>query len=55
MAKIDSYIPEPSPVYSAENQRQILESLTTTKQQLNTSFQDELKQEVERFTWFING
>ncbi len=55
MAKIDSYIPEPSPVYSPENQRQILESLTTTKQQLNTSFQEDLKQEVERYTWFING
>ena len=55
MAKITAYIPEPKPEYNAENQRQIIEALTTTKQQLNTSFLEDLKQEVERFTWFTMG
>jgi hypothetical protein len=55
MAKITAYIPEPKPLYDPENQRQIIEALTTTKQQLNTSFLEDLKQEVERFTWFVMG
>ena len=52
MAKITAYVPEPSPEYSPENQRQVLQSLETLKNQLNFSFQEDLKQEVERFTWF---
>jgi hypothetical protein len=52
MAKITAYIPEPSQEYSSENQRQVLQSLETLKNQLNFSFQEDLKQEVERFTWF---
>ena len=55
MAKITAYIPEPKPEYSPENQRQIIEALTTTKQQLNTSFLEDLKQEVERMSWFTMG
>ena len=43
MAKITNYIPEPKPEYDAENQRQILESLTTLQNQLNFSFQQDLK------------
>jgi hypothetical protein len=31
MAKITSYIPEPKQEYDVENQRQILESLSTIK------------------------
>ena len=54
MAKITSYIPEPKKQYSVENQRQILAALDTIKNELNTSFQEELKQEVERFNWFIS-
>ena len=54
MAKVDIVIPEPTPEYSQENQRQVGQSLQTLKDKLNTSFQEELKQEVERFTWF-NG
>jgi hypothetical protein len=53
MAKITAYIPEPSPEYSPDNQRQILMSLDTIKQELNTNFLEDLKQEVERFTWFM--
>jgi hypothetical protein len=55
MAKITAYIPEPKPLYDPENQRQIIEALTTTKQQLNTSFLEDLKQEVERMSWFTMG
>ena len=52
MAKITTYIPEPTPEYTVENQRQVLQALETLKNQLNFSFQEDLKQQVERFTWF---
>jgi hypothetical protein len=52
MAKITTYIPEPSPQYTPENQRQVLQALETLKDQLNFSFQEDLKQELQRFTWF---
>ena len=52
MAKITVYIPEPKPEYEVENQRQLTATLETLKNQLNFSFQEDLKQEVERFTWF---
>ena len=52
MAKITSYIPEPKQEYDVENQRQILQAIDTIKNELNFSFQDDLKKETERFTWF---
>ena len=52
MAKITVYIPEPKEQYEVSNQRQIVSSLETLKNQLNFAFQEELKQEIERFTWF---
>ena len=52
MAKITSYIPEPKEEYDVENQRQILQSLSTIKDELNFSFQDDLRKELERFTWY---
>ena len=52
MAKVDIIIPEPTPVYTEENQRQVSQSLRTMQDKLNTSYQQELKEEVERFTWF---
>jgi|TARA_R110002153_G_scaffold40403_6_gene115705 hypothetical protein len=54
MAKISNYIPEPNLEYNVENQRQIIESLTTMKQQLNTTYLQDQKEDLERFTWF-NG
>ena len=54
MAKVTVQIPEPKEEYDANNQRQLNASLETLKNQLNFSFQEDLKQEVERFTWF-NG
>jgi CCR4-NOT transcriptional regulation complex NOT5 subunit len=52
MAKINLYIPEPQPVYTQDSIRQINQALETLKDQLNFSFQEELKQELERFTWY---
>jgi hypothetical protein len=53
MAKITAYVPEPTQEYSVDNQRQILESVTTIKNQLNFGFQKDLKDEMEAFTWFL--
>ena len=54
MAKITNYIPEPKLEYEVENQRQIIESLTTMKQQLNFSFQQDLKNEQDAFNYFLS-
>ena len=54
MAKLSNYIPEPDQEYNVENQRQIIESLTTMKQQLNSTYLQDQKEDLERFTWF-NG
>ena len=54
MAQVNITIPEPALEYNSENQRQILETFDTLKNQLNTSYQEDLKQEVERFTWFLS-
>jgi len=53
MAKITAYIPEPTDTYDVNNQRQILESINTIKDQLNFGFQKDLKDELEAFSWFI--
>ena len=55
MAKITTYIPEPSQEYSAENQRQILQALETLKDQLNFSFQEDLREELGTYNWFLIG
>jgi hypothetical protein len=52
MAKINLYIPEPPQDYTVESLRQINQALGTLTDQLNFSFQEELKQEVERNIWF---
>ena len=52
MAKINVYVPEPPQEYTTEGFRQINQAISTVENQLNTSFQEELKQEIERFTWF---
>ena len=54
MAKLTIYIPEPKPEYEVENQRQIVESLTTMKQQLNFSFQEDMKNEQDTFNYFLS-
>ena len=55
MAKITTYIPEPSQQYSPDNQRQVLQALETLKDQLNFSFQEELREEMETYNWFLIG
>ena len=54
MARVDIIIPEPTPVYTEENQRQISQSLQTMKDKLNTSYQQELKNEQDTFSWFLS-
>ena len=54
MAKLTNYIPEPKQEYDVENQRQINESMTTMKQQLNFSFQEDLKNEQDAFNYFLS-
>ena len=54
MAKITVYIPEPKVTYEEENQRQIIASLDTVKTQLNTSFQEDLKNEQQAFNLFMS-
>ena len=55
MAKINIRIPEPKQDYDFSNQKQINRALTIMKDQLNSTFLDEQKQEQERFSWFIGG
>jgi len=52
MAKITAIIPEPTPEYQENNQRQLREGLDTLKNELNFGYQEDLKQELQRFTWF---
>jgi hypothetical protein len=52
MAKINLYIPEPREPYTVDNFRQINQVLTTLQNQLNTSYQEDLKQEIDRNIWF---
>ena len=41
-------------VTAVENQRQILESLATIKDQLNFSFQNDLKEEQDTYNYFLS-
>jgi len=54
MARVDIVIPEPSRKYTEENQRQVTQSLRTMEDKLNTSYQQELKNEQDTFSWFIS-
>ena len=54
MDKLSNYIPETKQEYDVENQRQIIESMTTMKQQLNFAFQEDLKNEQDTFNYFLS-
>jgi len=54
MAKITAYVPEPKQEYDVENQRQILQSVDTIKNELNFSFQQDLKNEEDQKNWFLS-
>tara|TARA_R100001510_G_C7621082_1_gene181976 strand:- start:126 stop:290 length:165 start_codon:yes stop_codon:yes gene_type:complete len=53
MARVDIVIPEPTPIYTEENQRQVTQSLRTMQDKLNTSYQQELKNEQDAFNYFL--
>jgi hypothetical protein len=55
MAKINIYIPEPPQDYTVESLRQINQALETLQNQLNTSFQEDLFEELQAFNWFLLG
>ena len=54
MARVDIIIPEPTSEYTEENQRQVNHYLRTMQNKLNTSSQQELKNEQDTFSWFIS-
>jgi len=52
MAKINLYIPEPREPYTVDNFRQINQVLETLQNQLNTAYQEDNTQEIQRQIWF---
>ena len=54
MARITVQIPEPREQYEPENQRQIIQSLDTLKNQLNFSYQQDLRNEEDQKNWFLS-
>jgi hypothetical protein len=55
MAKINLYIPEPREPYTVDNFRQINQVLETLQNQLNTTFQEDLNEDLQAFNWFLTG
>ena len=54
MAKIIIQIPEPKPKYSEEDQRQVLQALRTLQSQLNFSYENDIKNKQDTFTYFLS-
>ena len=54
MAKVVVRLPEPKKEYSEDNQRQINRSISLIVEQLNATYLTQLKEDQERFTWFVN-
>ena len=55
MAKINVRIPEPKTEYDLSNQKQINRSLALIVEQLNSTFLKDLKEDTERYTWFMSN
>ena len=55
MAKINILIPEPQEPYTVNNFRQINQALETLQNQLNTSFNEELQEDLQTLSWFLIG
>ena len=49
MAKITIQIPEPKQTYSEEDQRQILQAFRTLQSQLNFSYENDIKNDINAF------
>lgn len=54
MAKINVYVPEPPKEYTEEGFRQINQAISTVENQLNTSYQTDLKNEQDAFNYFMS-
>ena len=54
MAKVTAYIPEPKQEYEVDNQRQILLAIDTIKNELNFTFQQDLKEEQDTYNYFLS-
>lgn len=54
MAKITAVFPDVimDQQTGIDNHRQLVEALDTQKNQLNFGYQEDLKQEMQRFAWF---
>ena len=55
MAKINLYIPEPQDPYMVNNFRQINQALETLQNQLNTTFNEEIQEDLQTLSWFLIG
>ena len=54
MSKIITFIPEPKEEYNLENQRLINLAITQIIDKLNTSYQQEIKNEQQEFEFFLS-
>jgi ribulose kinase len=55
MAKINILIPEPQDPYTVNNFRQINQTLETLQNQLNTTFNEEIQEDLQTLSWFLIG
>ena len=55
MTKIVVRIPEPKDEYDVSTQKQINRSLSGIIEQLNSTYLNNIKEEQERFYWFLSG
>ena len=54
MTKIVVRIPEPKDEYDVSTQKQINRSLSGIIEQLNSTYSNNIKEEQERFSWFLS-
>jgi hypothetical protein len=54
MAKITIQIPEPKSFYTQEDQRQIQQALRTLQSQLNFSYENDIKNDLKAFNYFLS-
>ena len=54
MAKITIQIPDPKKEYSQEDQRQILQAFRTLQSQLNFSYENDIKNDLNAFNYFLS-
>ncbi len=54
MAKVQVFLPEPPKEYDTDSFRQINLALETLQNQLNTSYQQDQKNERETFNYFLS-